>query len=129
MGFSRPAVLYLRYSLFWLIGFVATATTKRQALISPAYFTSGSNDTFGDVLATLAVTGLANRGESYLWLNASSTSWVNGVPVMWSYPEADATWIPYLAKSKGLEFTVAKDAKLCTLLADPRLKPALGKCN
>ena len=47
--------------------------------------------------------------------------WVNGVAVNWPYPEADAAWLPYLASKKSLNFTVAKDARLCTLLADSRV--------
>ena len=38
-------------------------------------------------------------------MNASSTSWVNGVPVMWPYPAADATWLHYLTTVKGINFT------------------------
>lgn len=60
-----------------------------------------------------------------MWLNASSRSWSNGVPVMWSYPQADTVWLPYLEHTKGLQFDVAPDAELCTLLRHPPVAAAI----
>ena len=88
-------------------------------LISPSYLASGASHP--ELLATLSLTGLANRDVPRLWLNSSATGWVNGVPVMWSYPQADATWIPYLRETKKLNFQIAPDASLCTLLTHPEI--------
>jgi hypothetical protein len=90
------------------------------ALLSPSYIAPGGD--FGDILSLLALTGLVNRVNPYLWLNASSVGWINGVAVNWPYPQADSTWVPYLEQTKALKFTHAPDAGLCTLLVDPRVK-------
>ena len=65
--------------------------------------------------------GLANRDTPSLWLNASAAGWSNGAPVNWPLPGADAHWLHYLEQSKGIGFDRAKDAALCTILADPRV--------
>jgi hypothetical protein len=100
----------------------ATASAS-EALLSPAYMPAGAP--FGDVLATLALAGLANREAPALWLNSSAKGWVNGVAVMWPYPQADTHWVPYLTKTKGIAFTTAADAKLCTLLGHPKVGAAV----
>ena len=94
-----------------------------QVILSPAYRAPGSH--FGDLLAVLAVTGVVNRNMPRLWLNASSTSWVNGVPVMWPYPEADAQWMRYLQDQKNITFEVAADASICTLLGYEAVRNAV----
>ena len=106
-------------------GSAAAAATAAAAnpLLMPSYLAPGAH--IPELLATLAATGLANRDQATVWLNSSATSWRNGVPVMWSYPQADTIWLPYLKTTKGLQFTVAPDAKLCTLLAHPRVAAAV----
>ena len=101
----------------------AAASPRLGALLSPSYISPGSS--FGDLLAVLAATGLANRESPNLWLNSSATAWVNGVPVMWSYPEADSTWLAYLKQAKNIEFETAADAKLCTLFGHPAVSAAV----
>ena len=44
---------------------------------------------------------------------------------MWSYPQADTVWLPYLEHTKGLQFDVAPDAELCTLLRHPPVAAAI----
>eukprot|EP01051_Picozoa_sp_SAG22_P024828 SAG22_NODE_7064_length_780_cov_1.099853_1_plen_233_part_10 len=100
----------------------AAAPSAPTALLSPSYIVEAGPgvkaSTHGDLLAVLALTGLANRAAPTLWLNSTATGWVNGVPVMWSYPQADTTWLAYLEKEKGIGFERAKDAQLCTLLGN-----------
>ena len=99
------------------------------AVLSPAYMGSaGSGPLHCDLLATLATAGLANRNHPTLWLNSSSKNWLGEAwgAVMWPYPQADATWIPYLRQSKGVEFEVARDAELCTLLSHAAIRRAVN---
>ena len=103
--------------------YVSAATGACDALLSPAYVPPSAS--FGDVLATLSLAGLANRDEPSLWLNSSAQSWVNEVAVMWPYPQADHHWLSYLTKTKGIAFTTAVDAKLCTLLGYPQIAAAV----
>eukprot|EP01043_Picozoa_sp_COSAG02_P050382 COSAG02_NODE_5172_length_4573_cov_1.418194_3_plen_390_part_00 len=93
------------------------------ALISPAYMARGRGKP--ELLATLSLAGLANRQHASLWLNSTAKSWRNGVAVMWSYPQADATWLAYLKQAKGVNFQVAKDASLCTLLGHATISAAV----
>ena len=44
---------------------------------------------------------------------------------MWPYPAADETWLAYLEQTKGLDFEVAPDAELCTLLTHPSVSPSV----
>ena len=88
-------------------------------LLVPAYLAPQSM--FSDVLALLAITGLANRAAPQVWLNASSESWVEGVPVMWPFPQADTIWWQYLRDMKNVTFDVAPNAELCSILSDPRV--------
>ena len=107
------------------------AAAAATALLSPSYIdegipgVKGSASTHADLLAVLALTGLANRAAPTLWLNSTSKGWVNGVPVMWSYPQADSTWLAYLEKEKNISFERAKDAKLCTLLSNTAVAAAV----
>ena len=100
-----------------------TTTNPPTALLSPSYISRGSSH--GDLLAVLSLTGLANRDSPTLWLNSTATGWINGVPVMWSYPQADSTWLPYLTQTKGIEFELASDARLCTLLGNTAVGAAV----
>eukprot|EP00038_Savillea_parva_P013494 m.211122 g.211122 ORF g.211122 m.211122 type:complete len:610 (+) comp25378_c0_seq1:200-2029(+) len=95
--------------------------------IVPAYIppSAPTNETYEAVLAMLAMNGLANRDAPTLWLNASSTSWVEGVAVMWSYPAADATWIPHWAKRLGESADVLPNADLCTVFGVPAVAAAV----
>ena len=116
-----PATLLLAAGL--AVAAAAAAAAAAKPLLVPSYLAPGAQ--IPELLATLAATGLANRGQATVWLNSSATSWRNGVPVMWSYPQADAVWLPYLKDTKGLQFDVAKDAQLCTLLSHPRVAAAV----
>ena len=95
------------------------------ALVAPRYFEPASPNKLNDALVSLALAGLANRHDAYLWLNASAPSWSGGVPVMWSYPDADAHWLSYLSGTRGVRFAVAADASPCTLLHDPSVSRAV----
>ena len=110
-----------------MLALLPLCTSQGPAVLSPAYMgTAGPGPQHCDVLATLATAGLANRDHPALWLNSSSKGWVSGFPaVMWPYPQADRTWIPYLEKTKGVEFEVASDAELCTLLSHARIRHAV----
>ena len=88
-------------------------------MLSPGYVGAGEGYKTGELLATLALTGLANRNNATLWLNSSARAWRTATPVMWAYPQADRTWLNYLKESKGLDLERLKDAKLCTLLTHP----------
>lgn len=102
-------------------------SSQGPAVLSPAYMgAAGSGPQHCDVLATLVTAGIANRNHPALWLNSSAKGWVSGFPaVMWPYPQADKTWIPYLEKTKGVEFEVASDAELCTLLSHAPIRQAV----
>ena len=94
-----------------------------KPLLSPGYMAPGAGH--AELLATLSLTGLANRDTPTLWLNSSAKGWVNGVPVMWPYPQADVTWLAYLKESKSIDFELAEDAQLCTLLKHPTVTAAV----
>lgn len=117
---KRATLTVLRRTLAASV-FLAAAPggDTNSAVVLPEYHAPGSP--FEDVLASLSVAGVVNRKGAYLWLNSSSTGWINGVPVMWPYPDADVTWLQYLKTTKHLDFAVLKDASLCTLLSDRRI--------
>lgn len=97
-----------------------TGKVMPEVLLAPAYLAPQA--TFSDVLALLAITGLANRAAPQVWLNASSESWIEGVPVMWPFPQADPIWWNYLQEMKNVTFDVAPNAELCSILSDPRVE-------
>ena len=118
----------------WMVGIHLAAAlwllpahlhVSRAAVLSPAYFGAGEGYKTGELLATLSLTGLANRNTATLWLNSSAPAWRTATPVMWPYPQADVTWLSYLKDSKGLDFERTTDAKLCTLLTHPSIRPAV----
>lgn len=98
---------------------IAPEPEQPRSLLAPSYMGPGAG--FADVLALLTMAGLANRDTPSLWLNASAPSWSNGAPVNWPLPSADAHWLRYLEQTKGIGFDPAKDAALCTILADARV--------
>jgi hypothetical protein len=101
------------------------AATAERAVLSPGYVADGEGYKTGELIATLTLTGLANRHTPTLWLNSSARAWRTDTPVMWAYPQADVTWLGYLKESKGLEFETTADCKLCTLLTHPAVSPAV----
>ena len=109
------------------LALLSLCTGQGPTVLSPAYMgDAGPGPQHCDVLATLVTAGLANREHPALWLNSSSKGWVGGFPaVMWPYPQADKTWVPYLEKTKGVQFEVASDAELCTLLSHTPIRRAV----
>jgi hypothetical protein len=108
-----------------LLLLVLRPPSSDAAVLSPAYFAAGEGYKTGELLATLTLTGLANRHNATLWLNSSASAWRTATPVMWPYPQADVTWLAYLKESKGVQFERTADAKLCTLLTHPSISPAV----
>lgn len=74
---------------------------------------------FVDYLLLLSLTGIANRNEPSVWLNATSQAPGMGqtISVMWSYPAADTVWVPWVERKLNSSFTVLTgDDTICNLL-------------
>jgi hypothetical protein len=112
-------------SLLGLVLVLSRLSASDAAVLSPAYFAAGEGYKTGELLATLSLTGLANRDNATLWLNSSARAWRTATPVMWPYPQADVTWLTYLKEFKGVDFEQTANAKLCTLLTHPSISPAV----
>ena len=73
-GHGKESEAYLATHMLRALLLLGAFTVSHTALVSPAYFDHDArgSDVLGEVLATLSVTGLSNRDEAYLWLNASA---------------------------------------------------------
>ncbi len=94
------------------------SVTVYSAVLVPGYFEKDLGDDvekIESVVALLAFAGIANRERPRVFMNSSSESWATDTPVMWSYPEADSTWISYITEEVGIQFEHS-NGSLCAIL-------------